>query len=367
MITERLMECGNFELQLKPGVWRGITSEFADIDIFKQLVILPAHIRHPRLTFAMVDSLAIYSGLVYETNDTTLRGVSMLARLGDPEGKGPTNAFVSPAPGFDTWTNLITDSFGGATNEITLGSFFSAPSGTIYDGFLDNEAFRTAIERWRKAVSAEYRVNPDLTFDSGNGYFMFNYAPQVLLSSLPIVDALDTQLLGLRAPLKLTTDASHYATSVHVDGDGVDGDDGSVKTVVVSTSWDTTDAGAADDRAAWERANEYVVAQRLEGASVNYYALRRFLEAGDWVYLWDPFQGLSDDSVQITYAGTTICPTSVRCTGLTWPVEKGMGVYLAYLSGGDLIDITDFVEWETGDVSLELSPPRTLRRALGVA
>lgn len=369
-VTERLMEPGRFEVDLLPQMWRRLSLSIAGSDA---LVITPTRWRNPSLGFDDIKSSALYTGIINEikADGTGLAGAHILTRMGDESGLGPWTS-ASPAPGFDTWTNCITDVFAtGDTNEITLGSFFSAPGGAIWDGWQDYEAPRTAIERWRKQVSAEYRVNPDCSFDSGaEGSALFVTTPTVLLSPLPIAERYDLFTVGLHAPVKAMTDTRAQARYVLTYGETIFG----LSSVTppfrgdmrITTTWSESDDSAAlDDRAQWELDNTYTTFTRIEGTEVSYYGIGRVLVPGDWVYLWDPFQGLSDTGNAVTYAGQDIFPVSLRCTGYSWPIERGMGVYVKLFDYDTLIDISDYVVYETGNVSLELSPPLSLSQAIG--
>ncbi len=79
------------------------------------------------------------------------------------------------------------------------------------------------------------------------------------------------------------------------------------------------------------------------------YNVTRHAKPGDYVYVFDQLAELSDAANQITFRGELISPIKLRVYALTWPVERGMGVY-ARRSGATptYTDLTDFVEWEDG-------------------
>lgn len=63
--------------------------------------------------------------------------------------------------------------------------------------------------------------------------------------------------------------------------------------------------------------------------------------------------GAYDTSVGLTYQGQWITPVALRVYGITWPVRQGMGVVFRD-GAGTLTDLTDWVEWEEGDVTLDV-------------
>jgi hypothetical protein len=84
---------------------------------------------------------------------------------------------------------------------------------------------------------------------------------------------------------------------------------------------------------------------------------------GDYVWVWDPIRGLHDlAGTPFTYAGQLVWPVAVRVMEMTWPIVEGMSVWLDNThQGGDVTDLTPFVEWEEGDTTLSVgSLPRRL-------
>ncbi|MGL5246711.1 MAG: hypothetical protein ACRC8U_00785, partial [Brooklawnia sp.] len=76
-------------------------------------------------------------------------------------------------------------------------------------------------------------------------------------------------------------------------------------------------------------------------------------------YLYAP-PVIMDTTTPVQFRGRTCYPVTVRLMGLTWPITRGMGVYLRTSKGAVVWhDLTNYVAWESGDVQLEVdSMPR---------
>jgi hypothetical protein len=62
--------------------------------------------------------------------------------------------------------------------------------------------------------------------------------------------------------------------------------------------------------------------------------------------VYSPDDDFYDSANSIAIGGQILAPKSIRCTGYTYPVQAGMGVYALY---NDVVtDLTNFVKWETG-------------------
>jgi hypothetical protein len=86
------------------------------------------------------------------------------------------------------------------------------------------------------------------------------------------------------------------------------------------------------------------------------------LTPGEPVWVYEPRAGLVDTANQIHVAGQTLHPVSVDLHAITWPVVRGMGVYLVYYdqtaAALDHIDLSDVVVYEDGNATtLEVGAP----------
>ena len=85
------------------------------------------------------------------------------------------------------------------------------------------------------------------------------------------------------------------------------------------------------------------------------YDLGLIAPVGSYVWLFAPPM-IMDTSNPVTFRGRACYPVPIRLMGMTWPVTIGSGVYLRTTSIGEVVwqDLTEVVEWETGDVRLEV-------------
>lgn len=100
---------------------------------------------------------------------------------------------------------------------------------------------------------------------------------------------------------------------------------------------------------------KYNSAQRSVTLTSATHTVRRNVEAGDYVWVFDLLNGVVDPANQIQFRGELIAPLKMRVLSLSWPIQRGMGVY-ARRSGATPVytDLTDFVEFESDEVSWEL-------------
>ena len=93
------------------------------------------------------------------------------------------------------------------------------------------------------------------------------------------------------------------------------------------------------------------------------YDIGHMSRVGATVYLYSP-PVVMDLTNPVHFRGRVTYPVAQRLVGMTWPFTRGMGVYLRHnrTSPATWIDLTDVVEWETGDVRLEVGElPRPSR------
>jgi hypothetical protein len=98
--------------------------------------------------------------------------------------------------------------------------------------------------------------------------------------------------------------------------------------------------------------NLYTTPEKKLTVDTSEWAIPRFVRAGDYVYIYDPDNGMSDLANQIVYRGETIFPIKYRVMSHTWEIEDGMGVYLRKTGAtATYVDLTDWVVWETSSGS----------------
>jgi hypothetical protein len=96
----------------------------------------------------------------------------------------------------------------------------------------------------------------------------------------------------------------------------------------------------------------------IEGSVHNH---GNHLIPGEPIWVYEPRVGLVDTANQITVGGETIHPVSVELHTVTWPVVRGMGVYVVFYDQAATalahIDLSDVVVYETNPTTLEVGAP----------
>lgn len=110
--------------------------------------------------------------------------------------------------------------------------------------------------------------------------------------------------------------------------------------------------------------NEYNKLKKTVNVSLEGYDISGSFKVGDKIFIYDPEVGFEDtqskansesrDIYQIVYQGQTLNPEKIRVVGMSYPVQEGMGVYYRNSYTGNIIDLTDYIEFESGDISLEI-------------
>lgn len=110
-----------------------------------------------------------------------------------------------------------------------------------------------------------------------------------------------------------------------------------------------SDSSANASTIAAQQVGQWNQVRRELSLNSRTYNVTRHAKPGDYVYVFDQLAELTDPANQITFRGELISPIKLRVYALTWPIERGMGVY-ARRSGATptYTDLTDFVEWEDG-------------------
>jgi hypothetical protein len=89
-------------------------------------------------------------------------------------------------------------------------------------------------------------------------------------------------------------------------------------------------------------------------ADVDAFAVSRFVDVGDTLYVWDQRQRLLDLNNEVHYRGEPAHPKKLRLRRLTVPIQRGNGVYLITGGGTTINNITRSVAFEDGPAHLEL-------------
>lgn len=371
------MKPGTWQITLRPESSYGNRAVSSDWNL-GTLVITAARIRDPNLTLADVLRVASYSGryLKRDRQMSILSGSGLLSWAGDENGNGvPANTGgVTPGMNWQQALHLQFTTFpgGGGTSNcmggLTEGSYFST-NGTAIAAFTaptQKLPPRQFIDPIAQQVGVEYRVNPDGTFDSSGvgASGVFRQHPNLVLTTTNNGRDPSNQYDGLRVlPNGITgsTDVESFVTNADVYGtSGANGGAGTPPTyldllgdtVNIHQSLSIQSSSNTDClNAATGFVDDWFPPRQAITVDVDEYCVNRFLQPGDYVYVFDP---LSDfiGSTQVVFRGQVIFPLLARCYQIDWPLQEGMGVYIyANVAGGSLVDISDWVVWETNQPS----------------
>lgn len=382
------MSAGSWSLQLVEDTPRRVL-EAIDIEVagFGQLVILPSRLDPRNHTDATLLGLARYTGLFRKQDgDFRLGGPGLPILLGDEDNKG--DIFEVERTTAKGWLTQWAASLRPVS--LKAGSTYS-PGGAYTGGFYLVTA-REALETLKGEFNApiEWRVTPDLKFHVGTVFgtagtdALYDSTPKVIVLHNAGEGGSDFGLTGVRGVSGLIRDLEDYTTKV----------------VYVTEQWDedledytteVTTAATPEASIPFGRPSDGgpVVLDRLiegnsdDGSDVDPQAqadmqLGRFdsirreitVEGGAYdvghlspvgsrIWLYAP-PVVMDAANPLQFRGRVCYPVAVRLMGLTWPITRGMGVYLRTNKGAVVWhDLTNYVAWESGDVQLEVdSMPR---------
>jgi hypothetical protein len=210
----------------------------------------------------------------------------------------------------------------------------------------------------------EYRIMPDFTIDADDAATLFRSPPEVVVTRK--AEGPDGSLRGVDGSmLDQAINVANLATKAVALAQGVGeaiakgtatttrnlnaplGSNAEFVTVFSAPGEESANANTA--------ATNFLNLQGMRrevNVSSRTHHLPRYVVPGDYVYIYDIASGLVDTTTQVQFRGETIFPATVRCLSLTWPIERGCGVYIrsnAAVGSATIIDVTDWVEWESGD------------------
>jgi hypothetical protein len=225
-------------------------------------------------------------------------------------------------------------------------------------------------------MGTEWRIDPEGNFRSGGAgsSSLFTTTPTVILQRGQWGRDLDLVGLALSS-WEVSEDWWDQVTAVSVDdaafsiasgywSDGVAawnaaGDPTDIRLYEISSTIDNQDD--ADKRA--EQLASQNPARRVVRVTVSDQDPGRWLKPGDYVWAFDPINDLVDTGQATYYHGQHLTPAKLRLYGLRWGLSAGMGVYRLARDDTEstqIVDLTDFVEWEDADTTLEVdAQPRS--------
>lgn len=334
----------------------------------------------------------LFTGVVQRRDDRLQIGghsVTMLlgaASDGKP-GSEETGPVTLAAQEYTTQiTAWVTNILANTACVIQPGSIGSGqPAGTSAHAKLTRQTPKTMLDRFiRPRFRVEYRVNPDLTLDTGTVDDLYPFAAP----NQPVAmrrGGRDLNAVGLEASeLGLQVSYENWANRVItvVDTPALTGIATQTNPFVNSqlggplnwtkvTSMSAT--GQTSNVEAQADANENSTLElastsrsRTVNLSLRDYEVSRRVPVGGRLWVYDIDEGLYDSANALVYRGQVIFPIRMRVMQSSWPLQPGMGVYLDNRhnsAGSAIVDLTRYVQWDDGDTTLTVgAPPSTLGR-----
>lgn len=355
-VTERLMKPGSFSVRLREDYPWSVASA---VDVFDHIVITPTRL-DPIAGFSDADILAaaIYTGVVTsKPSPRIFEGAGLAWWLGTDEGLGDLldTATTQSAATLSTWVTALRPS------SLSAGTVSNTGLGTLSATY-QWMTRREALDGVCRALGAEWRVNPAFTLDAAKSPDLFVSTPTVVITRKE--EGQDGSYRGLDGTLIVTAkDVRQYTTKAIAVAQGQGATvatgtssgstsykDGLNNTVVLERLVNApSDSSANASTIAAQQVGQWNQVRRELSLNSRTYNVTRHAKPGDYVYVFDQLAELTDPANQITFRGELISPIKLRVYALTWPIERGMGVY-ARRSGATptYTDLTDYVEWEDG-------------------
>jgi hypothetical protein len=360
-VTERLMGAGQWSIALDPATNK-VTRDL--LDYFGHIYIFDTPMRSGLNDATMIASSRWGGILRRRQTPWAMSGVNMIAWLGDEDGKGPiievagVGSVGTPAA-FSAYMTAIL----AQCPAVTAGTA-TAVAGT-HDPAYIWVTCRQALDNVCAIFNAEYRVNKDATIDTApvGSSGMFKQTPTAV--AMRRSSGRDLSVVGLSlTQLDVEIDAEEYiARQIVRDSTGVntaaagsatpykDLHGNLIKMTKLTISTLTNNASAAT-----LAANLVAAGQVLRNAvtiTTDEFDIDRDVIVGDWIWVYDADGSMVDTTNPIRYRGSTIYPLKLRVLAITWPIERGMGVWYRDRNGV-WTDLTNYVLFEAPGAHFEV-------------
>lgn len=351
-VSEHLMRPGTFGVGLQSTAPALTVRKILDIidGVGGHIVVTPGRMPEGTADATML-GLALYTGrITARPSRGQIEGVGISSWLGNDDGTTVIEtAITKSAASLTTW---ITDLL---VNGIDVGTITNT---TTYSSTFQYVTYREAIDQVCLATGAEYELRPDFTIDAAAPVTLFG-APTVVVTRKP--EGVDGQYRGIQGGLlDQSVTAGRQARKIVVVGEG--GATGSAtngslllkdREGVAPSLTRLVDAASepSGNLAGLASATLSLSGVRREfNVSSTSPGVRNYVRPGSYVYVWDVDSGISDTANQIVFRGEVISPLKVRVLSLSWPIERGMGVYLRSNAATPVYtDLSDHVEYDDGD------------------
>lgn len=369
-VTQTLRALGNWNLSLREDM---PASTWELLDYFGHIVI---HLGRPDPRIAG-DSLlksARYTGVLRGKSESgmpkQISGLDVAMWLGDPDNKADiVEAPLAVAGDLQTVINAAMAGF----DAVTVGTIFNQ-AGT-FEAIFQFQSRRQIVDYIAQTWGGiAWRVNGDATLDVGLESDIFVVNPEVSVmrklknSPESYSSEIDMFVRMLKGSLETSQDVEDLTTRVLLLAQGINGQFVSetadappgyhpyqdlhgnpIKMTRIIQESDT-DAGNAAARAQLQL-NRFLGTRDALTLSTEFYDVSGVARVGDYLWVHDPELGLVDSANEVIFQGKRFNPMKLQMTETSWPIVRGMSVAYRHWNG-KWVDLTDFVQWETGEASI---------------
>lgn len=351
-VTEHLMRPGTFSVGLRSTAPALTVRKILDtIDgAGGHIVITPGQM--PAGTAdATILGLALYTGRIEERPSRgSIEGKGIAAWLGNDDGTTVIETAITKSAA--TLTTWITDLL---VNGITVGTITNT---STHSNTYVYVTYREAIDQVCLSTGAEYELRPNFTINAAAPATLFG-APTVVITRKP--EGVDGQYRGIEGGLlDQAVTANRQARKIVVVGQaGATGSATNAGLLLKDKAGNAPTLTRLVDAASEPAANLAGLAQatlnlstvrREFNVSSTSPGVRNYVRPGSYVYAYDVDSGITDPANQIVFRGEVISPLKVRVLSLSWPIERGMGVYLRSNAATPVYtDLSDVIEFDDGD------------------
>lgn len=362
MITEVLQTQGSWEMTLSGAAPLGL---WDDLEQFGHLVVTSQYLDPAFYDDAALLASARYVGpllkKVIQRGSMQVSGAGMVWWLGDPDEISDlieTEVELESATLEDAVDSLL-------PSAIVKGDI-TEPAGQTYTGTHQYESPLEALRTVCASLGAEFRVNPDGTFDAGPKADVFNGipTPEVVITGMV---GKDDNFLALDAEdMQLSLDAGPYASRVIVvtqDSNNVETTVGFIDRTPIPTQLDiqgnllartfmVNTFGSPVSVATYTLSvlNDHAEVAQIDISTQFQEMAEGSFAVGDGFYAYTP-PAFVDTSEEIVFRGEIIHPKKLRLLSASWGIREGMGVYYRTpASPPEYIDLSRWVQWEGSSI-----------------
>ena len=376
-VYQALMADGDWSIRLKPETPLSVREAMGTP--FAHVVVTSTPIDPTAFSDADILAQARYTGVCLRPGpalEVSGRGLSWW--LGDDSGTGSGIAFTPITLNTNIPKTAASTILNGGSNAPLVLSGSSPGTGAYtatisqdYNWFTKRQLLDSVI---REFFNREWKTNNDFTVSVGTAAQLYTTTPAIIT---PKTTGYESGRYGISGSTQVNIDYEDFANVVWAlskEGIGF-GDylspantfyDGRGNIMRRQRFVDVPESAEGQrNQYALNLVSRYVNARFDYNLQTSRYDISGKVQMGGNVYVYDPvngfynrvaYTGLMDYSNPIRWRGEVIYPISVRVTGMRWPIEEGMGVLWRNrtAAGVSYIDLTPYVEMESGSASLEV-------------